>query len=75
MLLIFSSLSPFNAQLLFCCVFYIIIIIIIMIIIIIINLLFWEFFPPALADGFSLESKWEVSSNLLEPFQYSDQSQ
>ena len=34
-------------------------------IIIIIILLFWEFFTPALADVFSLKSKWQrVSSNL-----------
>ena len=29
------------------------------IIIVIIILLIWEFFSPALADGFSLESEWE----------------
>ena len=28
------------------------------IIIIIIIIIIWEFFPPALADGFQLESKW-----------------
>ena len=32
--------------------------IIIINIIIIIILLFWEFFTPVLADGFSLESDW-----------------
>ena len=36
----------------------------IIIIIIIIIILFWEFFTPALADGFSLESEWpQVSSS------------
>ena len=34
-------------------------------IIIIIIILFWEFFTPALTDGFSLESDWnQVTSSL-----------
>ena len=28
-------------------------------------LLFWEFFQPALADGFSLESEWQQVSSTL----------
>ena len=39
--------------------------------IIIIILLIWEFFPPALSDGFPLESEWQlVSSNLRVFSQY-----
>ena len=42
----------------------------------IIILLFWEFFPPALADGFPLESKWQqFSSSLGDDSQYSGRSQ
>ena len=37
--------------------------------------LFWEFFTPALADGFSLESEWQqVSSSLQNSSQYSVRS-
>ena len=36
----------------------------------------WEFFPPALADGFPQEFNWQqVSSNLQEYSQYSGRSQ
>ena len=46
------------------------------IIIIIIILLFWEFFTPALANGFSLESEWQqVSTSLQDFYQYSSWSQ
>ena len=38
--------------------------IIIIIIIIFIILLFWDFFTPVLADDFSLEFLWQVSSCL-----------
>ena len=32
-------------------------------------LLIWEFFTPALTDGFSLEAEWQqVSSNLQDSF-------
>ena len=41
-------------------------------VIIIIILLFWEFFIPALANGFLLESEWQqVSTILQDSFQYS----
>ena len=44
-------------------------------IIIIIILLLWEFFAIALADGFSLEFKWqEVSLSLQDSSQYSGRS-
>ena len=40
------------------------------------HLLFFEFFTPALADGFSLEFDWHlVSSNILDSSQYSGRSQ
>ena len=43
--------------------------------IIIIIIIFWEFFTPALADGFSLDFEWQqVSSSLQDPSQYSDRS-
>ena len=43
---------------------------------IMIILLFWEFFTPAFADGFQLESEGQqVSSNLQDSSQYSGQSQ
>ena len=36
----------------------------------------WEFFPPALADGFLLVFEWQqVSSSLQDSSQYSDRSQ
>ena len=41
----------------------------------IIILLFWEFFTPALADGFSLEFEWQqVSSSINNSTQYSGRS-
>ena len=53
-----------------------IILFIIIIIIIIIILLIWEFFIPALADDFTLESEWQqVSSSLQDSSQYSGRSQ
>ena len=37
---------------------------------------FWEFFSPALADGFSLEFEWhQVSSSHQDTSQYSDRSE
>ena len=43
---------------------------------IIIMLLFWEFFTPALGNGFLHELKWQqVSSSLHDSSQYSGQSQ
>ena len=37
---------------------------------------FWEFFTPALIDGFSLESEWkQVSLSLQDSSQYSGRSQ
>ena len=45
-------------------------------VIIIIILLFWGFFQPALADGFSLEAEWQqVSSSLQDSSQYSGRFQ
>ena len=45
-------------------------------IIIIIILLLWEFFTPALADGFPLEFEWQqVSSSLQDSSQYSGRPQ
>ena len=42
---------------------------------IVIFFLFWEFFTPALAKGFSLEFEWQVSSSLQNSSQCSGRSQ